>query len=118
MHRTVDDYDSMAKREIIKAKQEKAQMYVFFPLLSALQYFRPTVILRITYRRVQKFRTDYSELRTQFETLKKEADAQVSFPLNPPFPPQPTITHPNTFHYPREQISNAQIFFRLLLQSH
>jgi hypothetical protein len=26
MHRTVDDYDSMAKREIIKAKQEKAQM--------------------------------------------------------------------------------------------
>ena len=30
MHRTVDDYDSMAKREIIKAKQEKAQMYVVF----------------------------------------------------------------------------------------
>lgn len=28
MHRTVDDYDSMAKREIIKAKQEKAQMCV------------------------------------------------------------------------------------------
>lgn len=26
MHRTVDDYDSMAKREIIKAKQEKAMM--------------------------------------------------------------------------------------------
>lgn len=28
MARTVDDYDSMAKREIIKAKQEKAMMYV------------------------------------------------------------------------------------------
>ena len=28
MHRTVEDYDSMAKREIIKAKQEKAMMYV------------------------------------------------------------------------------------------
>lgn len=26
MHRTIDDYDSMAKREMIKAKQEKAQM--------------------------------------------------------------------------------------------
>ena len=26
MHRTVDDYGSMAKCEIIKAKQEKAQM--------------------------------------------------------------------------------------------
>lgn len=30
MHRTVDDYDSMTKREIIKAKQEKAQMLVYF----------------------------------------------------------------------------------------
>ena len=29
MARTVDDYDSMAKREIIKAKQEKAMMYVY-----------------------------------------------------------------------------------------
>jgi Golgi SNAP receptor complex protein 2 len=28
MHRTIDDYDAMAKREIIKAKQEKAQMCV------------------------------------------------------------------------------------------
>ena len=26
MQRTIDDYDSMAKREMIKAKQEKAQM--------------------------------------------------------------------------------------------
>ena len=30
MHRTVEDYDSMAKREIIKAKQEKAMMYVLY----------------------------------------------------------------------------------------
>lgn len=28
MHRTIEDYDSMAKREIIKAKQEKAVMCV------------------------------------------------------------------------------------------
>jgi len=46
MHRTVDDYDSMAKREIIKAKQEKAQT------------------------RVQKFRTDYTEFKNEFERLK------------------------------------------------
>ncbi|KAF5380376.1 hypothetical protein D9615_004507 [Tricholomella constricta] len=52
MHRTIDDYDSMAKREIIKAKQEKAQM------------------------RVQKFRTDYAELRNQFEALKSQAAAE------------------------------------------
>ena len=29
MNRTVEDYDSMAKREMIKAKQEKAMMSVF-----------------------------------------------------------------------------------------
>ena len=29
MNRTVEDYDSMAKREMIKAKQEKAMMFVF-----------------------------------------------------------------------------------------
>ncbi|KAI0697730.1 V-snare-domain-containing protein [Cerioporus squamosus] len=51
MHRTIEDYDSMAKREIIKAKQEKAMM------------------------RVQKFRSDYSDLRAQFERLKAEHEA-------------------------------------------
>ncbi|KAF7321668.1 Protein transport protein BOS1 [Mycena kentingensis (nom. inval.)] len=49
MNRTIDDYDAMAKREMIKAKQEKAQM------------------------RVQKFRTDYHELRSQFDQLKTQA---------------------------------------------
>ncbi|KAF9647813.1 golgi SNAP receptor complex member bos1 [Thelephora ganbajun] len=48
MNRTVEDYDSMAKREMIKAKQEKAVM------------------------RVQKFRSDYNEFKTQFERLKAE----------------------------------------------
>ncbi|KAJ3801056.1 golgi SNAP receptor complex member bos1 [Lentinula aff. detonsa] len=52
MHRTIDDYDSMAKREMIKAKQEKAHM------------------------RVQKFRTDYTEMRNQFERLKAEVNAE------------------------------------------
>jgi len=49
MSRTIEDYDAMAKREMIKAKQEKAQM------------------------RVQKFRSDYAEFRSQFENLKAEA---------------------------------------------
>ena len=31
MQRTIDDYDSMTKREIIKAKQEKGQMYTGSP---------------------------------------------------------------------------------------
>ncbi|CAL1707446.1 unnamed protein product [Somion occarium] len=41
----------MAKREIIKAKQEKAMM------------------------RVSKFRADYTELRSQFERMKNESEA-------------------------------------------
>jgi len=72
LSRTVDDYDSMAKREMIAAKQEKA------------------------YSRVHKFRQDHAELRTQFDTLKKEAanvksrenrnelfGATTSIPLSP-----------------------------------
>ncbi len=27
LHRTVEDYDSVARREMLKARQEKAQMY-------------------------------------------------------------------------------------------
>ncbi|KAG9018561.1 protein transport protein bos1 [Tulasnella sp. 427] len=50
LNRTIDDYDSMAKREMIKAKQEKA------------------------YTRIQKFRTDYGELRSQFEDAKRTAN--------------------------------------------
>ncbi|KZV78193.1 V-snare-domain-containing protein [Exidia glandulosa HHB12029] len=49
LNRTVEDYDSMAKREMIKAKQEKALM------------------------RVQKFRADYMELRAQFDRIKQQA---------------------------------------------
>ncbi|TDL26308.1 golgi SNAP receptor complex member bos1 [Rickenella mellea] len=49
LHRTIEDFDSVAKREMMKAKQEKAQM------------------------RVQKFRTDYNELRSQFERYKVQA---------------------------------------------
>ncbi|KIY66894.1 V-snare-domain-containing protein [Cylindrobasidium torrendii FP15055 ss-10] len=52
MERTIDDYASMAKREMIKAKQEKAQL------------------------RIQKLRSDYAEMRTQFEQLKTQAAAK------------------------------------------
>jgi len=51
MHRTIEDYDAMIKREIIKAKQEKGQM------------------------RVQKFRADYTDLKSQFERIKSERAA-------------------------------------------
>jgi len=49
LNRTLDDYDSMARREIIKLKQEKA------------------------YMRISKFRTDYTELKGQFDQAKLQA---------------------------------------------
>jgi Golgi SNAP receptor complex protein 2 len=53
MNRTIDDFDSMVKREMIKSKQEKGVL------------------------RVQKFRTDYTDLKAQFELLKAEKAQQV-----------------------------------------
>jgi len=52
LNRTVDDYDSMAKREMVKSKQEKASL------------------------RVQKFRSDYNDLRKSFEQTKLMAENQ------------------------------------------
>ncbi|KAH8828177.1 synaptobrevin [Flagelloscypha sp. PMI_526] len=52
MNRTIDDFDSMVKREMIKSKQEKGVL------------------------RVQKFRTDYTDLKAQFELLKAEKAQQ------------------------------------------
>jgi len=52
MSRTIDDYDSMARREIIKAKQEKATS------------------------RVQKFKSDYAEFRKEFERIKEQRTAE------------------------------------------
>ncbi|CAE6420597.1 unnamed protein product [Rhizoctonia solani] len=47
-NRTIDDYETMAKKEIIKAKQEKAFM------------------------RVSKFRSDSTELRAEFDRVKNQ----------------------------------------------
>ncbi|TFY66096.1 hypothetical protein EVG20_g4992 [Dentipellis fragilis] len=53
LSRTIDDYDSMARREMIKAKQEKAST------------------------RLQKFRNDYAELKKELERMTHEhSDAQ------------------------------------------
>lgn len=43
-------------------------------------------------RRVQKFRTDYTELRSQFDLLKKEADAQVRVLVTKYLPATPSNT--------------------------
>jgi Golgi SNAP receptor complex protein 2 len=52
--RTIDDYNNMAKRELIPAKQEKA------------------------FERVKTFRSEIAEYRQQFEHLKAEREESVS----------------------------------------
>jgi len=60
---------------MIKAKQEKAQMYaVHWPLQKIPKHRQRSYVL---VRRVQKFRSDYIELRSLFEKLKTEAFEQV-----------------------------------------
>lgn len=80
MHRTVDDYDSMAKRELIKVKQEKAQMCAHH-LSFIVGYIDGFELCR----RVQKFRSDYTELRNEFERLKTEAEREVRITLSRPY---------------------------------
>jgi len=74
MNRTIDDYDAMARREMIKAKQEKAQMCV--PPFHSSPCCTHIALWNI-YRRVSKFRADYLELRNQFEKYKSEAAEAV-----------------------------------------
>jgi Golgi SNAP receptor complex protein 2 len=75
MSRTIDDYDSMARREIIKAKQEKATSYVphFQTIPTAADTHGPrTAQNKRATRRVQKFKSDYAEFRKEFERIKEE----------------------------------------------
>ncbi len=48
LERTIDEYENLAKKELIQSKQEKALT------------------------RVSKFRTDYAELQSQLTRLKKQ----------------------------------------------
>lgn len=59
LSRTIDDYDNMAKREIISAKQEKA-------LQSQSPFYGQTNV-----RRVKDFRAELLSLRTKFDSLKR-----------------------------------------------
>lgn len=58
LSKTIDDYDNMARREIIAAKQEKAFSYA---------HIRSST----DDRRVKDFRADLLNLRTKFDSLKR-----------------------------------------------
>jgi hypothetical protein len=83
MTRTIDDYDSMARREIIKAKQEKATSYVPFLINIPVLTCPPLPNTNHFDRRVQKFKSDYAEFRKEFERIKEEVSEN---------PPQLTFT--------------------------
>ena len=63
----------MAKREMIKAKQEKAFMFAL-PSFSVQRLRSDGFDMS---RRVQKFRSDYMELKSQFDGAKRQATDSV-----------------------------------------
>lgn len=71
-NRTIDDYESMAKTEMIKAKQEKAFMYVLTKCC-VFSHIDPRI------RRVSKFRTDATELRLEFDRVKDHVSNMVCY---------------------------------------
>lgn len=87
LQRTIDDYDAMAKREIITVKQEKAVV------------------------RVVKFREDLSELRKRFEGIKNK---QVQKDRNDLLGRRntSTATPENPFATPQVQVSRSDHAFR------
>jgi Golgi SNAP receptor complex protein 2 len=68
--RTIDEYNKLAKQELVPAKQEKA------------------------YERVKNFRAELAEYRQQFDRLKQEADERVCVP------PIPSLQHISTLSVP------------------
>ena len=71
-NRTIDDYETMAKKEMIKAKQEKAFM------------------------RVSKFRTDATELRLEFDRVKNHvANSRANSNRNDLLSDAPQATSPS-----------------------
>ncbi|GAA5830893.1 hypothetical protein JCM5353_002639 [Sporobolomyces roseus] len=67
--RTIEDYDSMARREIVEVKKEKAVS------------------------RVARFKEDYISLRKQYERIKKEGTStRVTAERDELFNPPPTMT--------------------------
>lgn len=73
----------MAKREVIKSKQEKALMYVTFSVASLILLYCLTNLhfVVLSCRRVQKFRADYMDLRKEFEQSKLQAENAVRINL-------------------------------------
>jgi hypothetical protein len=59
LSRTLDEYADLAKKELIPAKQEKAQ------------------------ERIKNFRADLLDYRQSFERLRKDREDIVSFPPGP-----------------------------------
>jgi Golgi SNAP receptor complex protein 2 len=82
--RTVDDYNKLAKQELVPEKQQKA------------------------YERIKTFRSELSDYRERFDRLKQEADERVRlFHHNPPSISKSLFSLP---HLPHE---NAEVAFSI-----
>lgn len=84
--RTIDDYEQMAKRELVREKREKAEG------CAEDAVSRPSQSLTRLHRRIDKFREDYASIRKQLDRLKQKHATEV---LNPSIR-SPGLTHTPT----------------------
>lgn len=73
LQRTVDDYENMAKKELIEANKGKAATSV----LQRRHVGEGDLMSKTPYRRVERIKNDYSELRKQYDKIKQTQQSQV-----------------------------------------
>ncbi|RUS22530.1 hypothetical protein BC937DRAFT_88561 [Endogone sp. FLAS-F59071] len=74
LQRSIEEYDSLAKREMIVVKRDTAFAYLLIHLFPLPAYYFPTH----SCRRISKFRDDYQQLKSEFERVKKREESRVS----------------------------------------
>jgi Golgi SNAP receptor complex protein 2 len=86
LSRLIDDYDSMAKKEMVTAAREKANMWVSeWVILSALWVLASTWTsawksykkYKLIDRRVARLKTEHRELKARFDRAKAESQIKV-----------------------------------------
>jgi Golgi SNAP receptor complex protein 2 len=86
LSRLIDDYDSMAKKEMVTAAREKANTWVGEParasdsdndVLVALRIWMDEARALLTGRRVARLKTEHRDLKARFDRAKAESQIKV-----------------------------------------
>ena len=81
LQRTVDDYENMARRELVEANKGKAAKSVVSTFMITMDQSFGVLSCACVYTgsRAERIRSDYSELKKQYDSLKQTQAAQVRY---------------------------------------